>query len=270
MSSTSDRDGYCDRCGCANGKHAFGRCRGKDKKGSKWERCKVEWARCTIGGHSDLTDAQYIDCFRCPNHPGGNPEHFWGTQPDDKPQVPTADQLGIPYPGELVEQTMDPYEEGPSNPGHVRTFSSETVSTDPLHWDPERIEQETSALSQLARDFDSVQIDDNTEYSIISSEGSKYVDTYYSKHQRRVCFCLSDDEEVRTKEAEWVPAQVDYEGTLVPCLLYTNESGQFYTWEHGAGEEGGSSKSKDKRKGKDRGNSEGKEKRKDKKGKGRK
>ncbi|KAJ0141956.1 hypothetical protein HZ326_15238, partial [Fusarium oxysporum f. sp. albedinis] len=39
MTSTSDQEGFCQRCGCANGVHRFGQCRGKNKGG----RCDFEW-----------------------------------------------------------------------------------------------------------------------------------------------------------------------------------------------------------------------------------
>jgi hypothetical protein len=70
MTSTSDRPGFCARCGCANGNHDFGQCRGVDRKGSKSVKCKFEWSRCTTGGHDD--NHKYVDCARCPNHPADN------------------------------------------------------------------------------------------------------------------------------------------------------------------------------------------------------
>lgn len=100
MSSNSGRGGHCERCGCANNNHTFGICGGGSGKGSKYVACTFEWSRCITGGHNDVTEVQYIDCKRCPNHPDtplSNGE-IWGSQPDNEYPVYTADQLGIPRP----------------------------------------------------------------------------------------------------------------------------------------------------------------------------
>ncbi|RKK83800.1 hypothetical protein BFJ68_g17417 [Fusarium oxysporum] len=230
MTSTSDREGFCQRCGCANGVHRFGQCRGKNKGG----RCDFEWVRCTITGHSDYFEGQYIDCFRCWQHPGAPPKDFWGTQPDDDIQVPTADEIGLPYPAQEGSETYaDSSNAGPS--GHARTFSTETASTDPLQWDEARYEQETTSLTQR---LDNIQLQDNT----ISSANSIYVDTYPSKHQGRICFVRANGKEVTTKEKRWQSSYVDFEGEMVACLFYVDDSGQYYyTWAHGTGETGESS-----------------------------
>lgn len=57
------------------------------------------------GSHGDKI--QYVDCYRCRDHPAFPPEDFWGTQPDDEPQVPTADELGLPFPEEPAKQIKD-------------------------------------------------------------------------------------------------------------------------------------------------------------------
>lgn len=100
MTSNSGRGGHCERCGCASNNHTFGICQGGTGKGSKYVACTFEWSRCTTGGHNDVTEVQYVDCKRCPNHPGAPPSNgeFWGSQPDDEYQIYTADQLGIPWP----------------------------------------------------------------------------------------------------------------------------------------------------------------------------
>lgn len=100
MTSNSGRGGHCERCGCACNNHTFGICGGGSGKGSKYVACTFEWSRCTTGGHNDVTELQYIDCKRCPSHPGAPPSNgeFWGSQPDDEYQIYTADQLGIPWP----------------------------------------------------------------------------------------------------------------------------------------------------------------------------
>ncbi|KAL2689079.1 hypothetical protein Neosp_003131 [[Neocosmospora] mangrovei] len=200
----------------------------------------------------------FVDCYRCWQHPGAPPEDFWGTQPDDRVQIPTADQLGLPYPEEEGEEPgigADVPQDGPAS-GHTRTFSTETASTDPLQWDDARYEQATADVSSLAQRLENVQLQDNNS----SDATPLYVTTYYSSHQRRVCFRTADGSEVRTREGEWESTYAEYDGQMVPCFLYTNESGQFYTWAHGTGDasaEGGKSQGKGKEK-----------KRKDKKGKG--
>ncbi|KAF5026129.1 hypothetical protein F66182_1777 [Fusarium sp. NRRL 66182] len=103
--------------------------------------------------------------------------------------------------------------------------------------------------------------------STISSADFKYVDTYPSKHRRRICFVTADGKEVTTKESQWWSTYVDYNDTMVPCWSCSNDSGQYYTWTLGTAELVGESsagarqsEAKDKGKGKHR----------DKKGKGHK
>ena len=247
MTSTSDRPGYCLRCGCANGNHDFGACQGKDKEGSSWKQCDFEWARCTTGGHS--SDIQYVDCFRCWKHPGAPPKHFWGTQPDDEESVPTADNLSLPWPATAGTVNDTIHDAGPSYSGHNRSLSNESI--DPLQWSQARFQAETGSVTGLVQSLSQVRLQDNA----ISSESSVYVSTYYSKHQRVYFQDPNGGKEIKTRENDWASSNIDYRDEMVPCLLYVcpNSGRQFYTWELGDGEHavgsgsGKKSKSKDKR-----------------------
>ncbi|KFA76186.1 hypothetical protein S40288_10097 [Stachybotrys chartarum IBT 40288] len=105
MTSNSGRAGFCSRCGCANNNHAFALCEGydRDKRKKKHVRCTFEWSRCSTAGHEQYV--KYIDCFRCPNHPGGAP--FGGTVPGSPGYVSTADELGVPWPGATENSAID-------------------------------------------------------------------------------------------------------------------------------------------------------------------
>lgn len=144
MTSNSGRDGHCERCGCADNNHTFGICAGRSGKGPKSAACTFEWSRCSTGGHNDIAEVQYVDCQRCPDHPGAPPSNgdFWGTQPEDTYKVPTADELGIPWPEphKKPEGSKGQRKEA----GHIRVNSGD--SEDPLQWDEERYMKETAEL----------------------------------------------------------------------------------------------------------------------------
>ena len=215
MTSSSGRPGNCIRCGCANGNHSFGRCKGKDKKGSTWEACDFEWVRCTTRGHS--SNVQFIDCFRCWKHPGAPPKHLWGTQPDDDLGVPTADELDIPWPE--AETTKS----AASTRG--RTLSQDSI--DELQWSPGRYNREGES-STLVQDLSNLQM----KHTAVSSNESIYVETSVSKHGR-ICFENSEGRKVKTDESEWDPSTVDYAGEMADCFLYISPHSQrqYYTWE---------------------------------------
>ncbi|KAH8797493.1 hypothetical protein F5882DRAFT_395882 [Hyaloscypha sp. PMI_1271] len=171
MTSNSGSEGPCERCGCANNNHTFGDCGGKDKKGSRWEACTFVWARCTTGGHNDVADVKYVDCKRCPNHPGAPPSNgeFWGSQPGDDYPIYTADELGILWPehedkshgskgkGKGKGKGRRDDKEQPWEAGHTRVDSG--GSEDPLQWTEDRYKKETG---ELIEGFGNTTIDDKT------------------------------------------------------------------------------------------------------------
>ncbi|CAM6002548.1 unnamed protein product [Sphagnum balticum] len=128
---------------------------GWNGKGPKSVACTFEWSRCTTGGHNDIDEAQYVDCRRCPDHPGAPPSSgdFWGCLPDDDFRVPTADELNIPWPepNNRPEGSKGQTKEA----GHSRVNSGD--SEDPLQWDEERYRKETA---ELVEDFGKSTISD--------------------------------------------------------------------------------------------------------------
>ncbi|KAH7019357.1 hypothetical protein EDB80DRAFT_676351 [Ilyonectria destructans] len=130
--------------------------------------------------------------------------------------------------------SIDLSEAGPSNRRHTRTFSNETMSTDPLQWDEERFEQVTADLVQQ---FGDVQINDQ---HTVSSADSVYISTYHSGYD--VYFCLADGQEITTSHSEWTPAVIDDPQTA--SYMYIDLSfGRFYTCESPSGGTGESSQS---------------------------
>jgi len=117
--------------------------------------CNFEWSRCTTGGHNDITDSKYIDCKRCPDHPGGPPASggFWGSQPDEVDYVSTADELSIPWP-----ETTYGSQSKAKETRHSRVDSGS--SEDPLQWSKERYETE---MTKLATGFGKSTISDKAK-----------------------------------------------------------------------------------------------------------
>jgi hypothetical protein len=156
MTSNSGGDTQCERCGCADNNHTFGLCEGRDGKGKRSVRCTFVWARCSTGGHNDIADVKYVDCYRCSRHPGAPPSSgdFWGSQPGDEYPIYTADELNIPWPGHEDEshgskgkgkgKGRNDDTEQSWEAGHSRVDSG--GSEDPLQWDSERYEKETGEL----------------------------------------------------------------------------------------------------------------------------
>lgn len=197
------------------------------------------------GGHNpwqlelDGPAIQYIDCYRCPEHPGGPPRNFWGTQPDDDPSVPTADALRVPWPNEettVLEDTVAAAtmvsSVDQSTSYHQRTFSA---STDPLQWDQERVEQESTSVVGLSETLSRTHIETPTQTdtaAYISSADSQYVnDACLTKHGR-VTFTGPDGRKLKVERDQWTEAKVDYEGKYVDCWVHIGrKSGtQFYAF----------------------------------------
>ncbi|KAF4630263.1 hypothetical protein G7Y89_g7881 [Cudoniella acicularis] len=169
MTSNSGGDTQCERCGCADNNHTFGLCEGRDGKGKRSVRCTFVWARCSTGGHNDIADVKYVDCYRCSRHPGAPPSSgdFWGSQPDDEYPIYTADELKIPWPGHEDEshgskgkgkgKGRNDDTEQSWEAGHSRVDSG--ASEDPLQWTEDRYKEETGGLIE---GFGNTTIDDKT------------------------------------------------------------------------------------------------------------
>ncbi|CAI6058038.1 unnamed protein product [Clonostachys chloroleuca] len=247
MSSNSGREGYCVRCG---------RCSGRNGQ----KKCKKEWIRCTTVAHNPtrLQEAsravQYIDCYRCPDHPGAPPGDFWGTQPEDQPSVPTADEVGLPRPGEettVLDSTEDtalssvyqPIQGEPSGSYHQRTFSD---STDPLHWDEERFARETTDVAGLAETLSDTHINESQTAQIphISSAESYFAHDARATKRGRVAYTGPDGRKHKVEADAWIEAMVDHGGKYVECWLYTEEESMLQVYTYTFGEAEGSSSSR--------------------------
>lgn len=271
MTSYSDEPGFCGRCGCANGNHTIRPCKGFNKRGrgkkAEYVLCEYNWSRCTTGGHTAYfqadEDAQYMDCFRCSNHPGGAPDGFWGTEPDDEAGVLTADFLGIPWPAaeepgpassqseyRRTLESPDPLSSGQDSTwsgqtstmkrGHGRTLSEE--SEDPLQsdnpWDRTSAE-DTDPVLALTQDLGQLDLQEDVEL---------YVET--SLVTSHVHFTDAGGNEVVSDRRDWSESSIEYDGQEAPCYKYVGgiPPRRYYTWEFGGG--GGSSGGKGKGKSK--------------------
>ncbi|RMJ11882.1 hypothetical protein CDV36_008479 [Fusarium kuroshium] len=133
------------------------------------------------------------------------------------------------------------------------------------------VQEEGQNLDEEMMDGDATNVHGVPELTISSAE-SQFVESYSSKHQGHICFVTAEGKEVTTKETQWRPGYVDYEGVSVPCWSYSDDSGQYYTWRTEGSVESltGSTRSEDKgkekekEKGKEKGKSKGKDKEKDK------
>ena len=129
MTSSSGKSGYCERCLQANNIHTFEKCPVKG--------CTYQFIRNTGGTLHE--DYQYVDCFRCPDHPAAELQLLWGTDPNDDNYVPTANDLEIPTPragespGDSTSSTLASGSSADLAQGRIRTLSNESL--DPLATD---------------------------------------------------------------------------------------------------------------------------------------
>lgn len=229
MSSNSGRAGHCERCGCANNNHLIQSCTAYDKR--KKKACGNIWSRCTLSYHSQ--DAQYVDCKRCQLHPGAPPEGFWGTQPDDEYEVPTADDLKIPWPepeAPSKKTSKKPKQSSTPSSSHVAASSSSQIqhgrslseeSYDPLSADHYDL---TGSLNQLS--ISNPANTSNTEH---------YVSTHVNKKDL-VCFVHPETgQEIKTRQTSWEASTREYEGVETPCFVFNSKDHQrvFWTWQLG-------------------------------------
>ncbi len=245
MTSVSSREKHCERCGCANNNHKFGRCRGQDRdKKQGWIRCKFEWARCSLGTHS--SQHRYVDCYRCWKHPGAPPKDFWGTGPDDEFPVFTADELQVPWPSNesskeppkaqstasshmrnsSIDHLQDDDEEAPialptkgkekaktvPQPGRSRTMSADSL--DPL---------QDELVEDLMLGFGDMRIEDSGDPVPDDEDGSvPFVEPYYDENG--LVRFLFDGVEYITEASSWekVPREETPDGSD-GYLIYTSD-----------------------------------------------
>ena len=238
MTSSSGRDGHCNWCGCANDNHIFERCTGFNKKGKKnYEPCQEYWIRCTTAGHGRH---KYVDCYRCPSHPAAPPSSFWGAEP-----LQDDDESGIYVP---MIQEIQLMENAPPG-GHERTTSEDSI--DPLQWDTERYNRETSEVAQITERLDQVQVAESVEDLV-------YVDAYLDEPSQNVWF-ESSGQHFETNRVEWSTSKVMFMREIVDCFRLMTSSSIFYTWEFKSPSQE-PQKEKGKQKGKDKGRSKDKDK----------
>jgi len=238
-----------------------------------------------------------VDCFRCPEHPGAPPSDFWGTDPQDNNQVPTADELEIPWPSVSEEPGLEPrghgrgtsvepvdslsLPEGPSRPrtqprraGHRRTISDESLDPLQADEDPGRVDAESS----LAQDLNQLAIQDeldqwDAEEGFYQSDAENVGDESVEDDSES-CYVIAwlvdggasfadvEGNEVFVEFENWTESFKEYEGEAVPCYVYFDQvtNVEYYTWEFSVagGSSGNKGKNKDKDKDKDKGKGKGK------------
>ncbi|CAG9939350.1 unnamed protein product [Clonostachys rosea f. rosea IK726] len=267
MTSNSGREGNCFRCGCANENHIFGTCRGKSHKGKK--RCTFEWSRCTTGCHQDAFKSKYryIDCARCPDHPGGAPKHgFENTESDDDGyKVYTADNIGIPWPAQVsaaspaleeevgntsIDELQGGYPEWQTSGQGGVTYKrygdmsgvresgvgDTTIGCpDTLDWPSERLPTE-AGMDSVTQSFAQLGFQEQPGVRRISSSQYDLVQVYPKKGKTRF-LDPHTKKEVKTKEEDWEEAQVDDNGTWATCYVYGDRVYAFPLEPENAGED---------------------------------
>ncbi|CAH0022763.1 unnamed protein product, partial [Clonostachys rhizophaga] len=223
---------------------------------------------------------KYIDCARCPAHPGGAPKHgFENTESDENTgyKVYTADAVGVALPAQLsaaspaqeeevgntsIDELQGGYPEwqtsghgnvtykryGDMSGGRESGVGDTTIGfPDALDWSSKGLLTEVG-MDSVTQSFVQLGVQEQPDVRRISSSQYAFVEVYLKNGKT----CFRDPhtkKEVKTKGEDWEEALVDHNGTWATCFVYEDRVYTFTVMEDAedAGEPSSSKSNKDKK-----------------------